>query len=160
MFREMRRSKNLVDVEITKELLKNGIDGVLGTISENGYPYTTPVNYIYYNDKIYFHSALKGHKIDNIQMNEKVSFTVITKNDIIEESYTADFQSVILFGKAKLVEPTKELLLELIRKYSSSYMDKANDYIAKHQKATQLVEITIEHMTGKQRVKKKCKKII
>ena len=154
MFREMRRSKNLIDIDKTKELLKNGIDGVLGTISENGYPYTTPVNYIYYNNKIYFHSALKGHKIDNILKNEKVSFTVITKNDIIQESYTSDFQSIIIFGKAKLVDPTKELLLELIRKYSSSYMNKANDYIAKHQKATQLVEIRIEHMTGKQRVKR------
>lgn len=155
MFREMRRSKNLMNTEESLEILKNGIDGVLGTISENGYPLTTPVNYIYFNDKIYFHSALTGHKIDNILKNEKVSFTVISKNDIIEEEFSADYQSIILFGKAKLVEPNKNLLLELIRKYSSDYMFKADKYIEQHQKATQLVEIIIEHITGKQRVKRK-----
>ena len=40
-----------------------------GTIGTNGYPYTTPLNYVYYNDKIYFHSAKVGHKLSNIKEN-------------------------------------------------------------------------------------------
>ena len=151
MFRKMRRINKLMDIELTKEILKNGIDGIFGSISENGYPYTVPVNYIYYNDKIYFHSAIEGHKIDNITQNNKVSFTVISKNEILEEKFTTEYQSVIVFGTAKLIGPDKEVLLELIRKYSTPYMHKAEEYIKKHKEATQIVEITIEHMTGKQR---------
>jgi len=151
MFREMRRKDRELSLEETKELLAIGIDGVLGTISENGYPYTVPVNYAYVNNKIYFHSAMTGEKLDNIKRNPNVSFTVITRNDILEEEFSTDFQSIIVFGQAKLIHPSKEVLMELIKKYSSTFLKEGKAYVEKSYKGTQLVEITIEHMTGKTR---------
>lgn len=151
MFREMRRKDREISLEGTKKLLEQGIDGVLGTISEHGYPYTVPVNYVYLNEKIYFHCATTGEKLDNIKRNPKVSFTVITRNKILEEIFSTDFQSVIVFGKAQLITPSKEILMELIRKYSSAFLEKGMKYVDKAYQGTQLVEITIDHMTGKMR---------
>lgn len=145
----MRRKKNQLNEEETIKILEEGIDGVLGTISENGYPYTVPVNYVYMNDKIYFHCAFDGHKLENIKRNPLVSFTVIGKNDIVEETFTTDYKSVIVFGKAKVIGPSKEVLMGLIQKYASRYMESGKAYVDKDFSTTQIVEITIDHMTGK-----------
>jgi len=151
MFREMRRKDREISIEESKKLLEIGIDGVLGTISDHGYPYTVPVNYAYVNDKIYFHSAMTGEKLDNIKRNPKVSFTVITRNEILEDIFSTDFQSIIVFGRAKLIDPSKEILMQLIHKYSSAFLEKGIRYVDKSYQGTQLVEISIDHMTGKMR---------
>lgn len=154
MFPEMRRIKRQMSDKDAIKVLEEGIDGVLGTISENGYPYTVPVNYVYTNNKVYFHCAFEGHKLRNIKVNNKVSFTVITKNDIMESEFSTDYQSVILFGKAKIVEPSKEILMALIKKYSMNFLEKGKKYVDNEYLTTQIVEIEIEHITGKERKKR------
>ncbi len=151
MFPKMRRFKNELSEKETYQVLEKGIDGILGTISYTGYPYTVPVNYALVNGKIYFHCATSGHKLDNIKENSNVSFTVVTRNEIIQDEFTTDFQSVILFGKAKLIEPSQEILMELIKKYSSLFLKEGKEYVKNSYMSTQLVEITIEHITGKER---------
>lgn len=151
MFREMRRSKRKMNDEIAYQLLEEGIDGVLGTVGENGYPYAVPVNYVLLNNKIYFHSATEGHKIDNIKFNNKVSFTVIAKNEVLQREFSTEFKSVIAFGKAKLVEANKEILMEIIKKYSLPFLTEGNDYVNSSYSHTQIVEIEIQHISGKER---------
>ena len=75
MFREMRRKDREISINDSREILTKACYGVLSTISENGYPYGVPVNYVFYNGYIYFHSAKEVHKIDNIKNNSKVSIT-------------------------------------------------------------------------------------
>ncbi len=74
MFSEMRRKDRELKNDEAIEILKNNTYGVLSTISENGYPYGAPISYIFFNNSIYFHSAIKGHKLDNISNNNRVSF--------------------------------------------------------------------------------------
>ncbi len=152
MFREMRRKKNAMSYKDTMALLKLGQEGVLGTISKNNYPYTVVVNYVFYNDKVYFHSAKNGHKIDNIKRNPNVSFTVFDNVTIIEDEFTTKYQSVTLFGKAKILPGNKEILMELIKKYSSNFIPSGIEYVSKSFDTTSLVEIEIEHITGKERM--------
>jgi len=147
----MRRKDRMMNYDDTIKALRNGIDGMFVTISENEYPYAVPVNYIYYDEKIYFHSAKVGHKIDNLKVSDKVSFTVVTRNEVLAKEFSTDFQSVIVFGKARLVEPSKGLLMEIIKKYSSMFMKEGKAYVDKSFASTQLVEITIDHITGKER---------
>ncbi len=152
MFREMRRLKNQMKHEDAVKLLSKTAEGVLGTISENGYPYTVVVNYVLFNDKLYFHSAKEGHKIDNIKNNPKVSFTVYDNVKIIEDKFTTKYQSVTIFGKAKIIPGNKEVLMELIKKYSGDFLNSGREYVSKSFNTTDLVEITIEHLTGKERL--------
>ena len=148
-FRPMRRNDKLMSETETLSLLKNGQEGVLGTISENGYPYTVVVNYVYHNDKIYFHSAKTGHKIDNINFSDKVSFTVYTDVKVLGEELNTLYKSLTLFGKAKVVETTEEVLWELIKKYSKLSENKAKQMIPKEIDITAVIEIEIEHLIGK-----------
>ena len=152
MFVEMRRKKNQMTNQNALELLRRCDEGILGTITEDGYPYTVPVNYVLYNNKIYLHSAKEGHKLSNIKRDNKVSFTVFDNVQIIQETFTTKYQSVILFGKAKIIPGNKEILMELIKKYSASFLDSGFKYVNKSFDTTFLVEITIEHMTGKERL--------
>ena len=152
MFRELRRIKNQMNEEDSLYLLKNTQEGVLGTISSNGYPYTTVVNYVLHNNKIYIHSAKEGHKIDNILERPKVSFTVFDNVKVIEETFTTKYQSVTLFGQAKLLNGNKEVLMEFIKKYSPDFVKSGKEYVSKSFDTTTLIEIEIEHITGKERL--------
>ena len=152
MFRPLRRLKNQMNEQETWELLKNAKEGVLGTIGDHGYPYTVVVNHVIYNDKLYFHSAKEGHKIDNILKEPKVSYTVFDNVKIVEEEFTTKYQSVTLFGKAKIIPGNKEVLMELIKKFSPNFLKSGKDYVARGFDTTSLVEVTIEHITGKERL--------
>ena len=75
MFRDMRRFKQQLTSEECETILRDQKRGVLAVLGDMGYPYTVPLNYVYDNGCLYFHSALQGHKIDAIRSCDKTSFT-------------------------------------------------------------------------------------
>ena len=90
--------------------------------------------------------------MDAIKNNPKVSFTVISQDDVIPEKYGTDFASVIAFGKASFVEDPEEMLqshIPIIEKYSNEYYDGGIEYFNKAKAAMRMVKIDIEHITGK-----------
>ena len=98
MFREMRRKRQQLSTEECIAILEKMTSGVLALNEEGGYPYAVPLSYVYSDNKIYFHSAIKGHKIELLEKNENVSFCVIFQDHIVPEEFTTYFQSVIVFG--------------------------------------------------------------
>ncbi len=117
MFREMRRGKQLLSMEDTIAVMKRNTNGVLACLGDEDYPYAVPLSYVYFNDKIYFHSARAGHKIDSITNNSKVSFSVTDEDTIISKEYTTYFRCVIAFGKSRIVEGDEmlEAFLSLVK---------------------------------------------
>ena len=101
MFREMRRKKQQMSGDACDELLFRGTSGVLALSGDDGYPYAVPISYVYDGEKIYFHCAKSGHKLDAIKRNPKASFCVIGQDQIVPEEYTTYFRSVIAFGISK-----------------------------------------------------------
>ena len=153
MFREMRRKKQLLSDERSKRILTDGKTGILGVSGDDGYPYTVPVNYAYADGTIYFHCAKAGHKIDAIRSNNRVSFCVIDKEDIIPEEFTTYFRSVIAFGKAEEVMEDGEKLRAmrlLNQKYSPGLDERGNGEIQKSWDILSVVKIEVEHLTGKE----------
>ena len=104
MFREMRRKKQELTEERTIEVLNRCTAGTLAVIGDGGYPYSVPLSYVYDGGKIYFHCASEGHKLDAINKDSRVSLSVIDKDQIVQEKYTTYFRSVIVFGKAHVIE--------------------------------------------------------
>lgn len=153
MFREMKRKDRLLDNEAVQKILQDNSYGVLATISDDGYPYGVPISYVFYNNSIYIHGATKGHKFDNISVNNKVSFTVVGKTCLLPDQFSTNFESVIAFGKAvEVVDEEKyNALLEFINKYSPDFHDQGKDYIDKAGKATRTIKIEIEHISGKEK---------
>lgn len=153
MFRELRRPKQLLSEELTIHLLQNGITGILAVLGDNAYPYAVPINYVYDDNKIYFHCAKKGHKMDAIQNHDKVCFTVISKDTIVPEQFTTYFESVIVFGKATIIEDTDIKLhaMKLLnQKYAPAFEKQGDQEVKQALNALGVVQIEIEHMSGKQ----------
>ncbi|WP_314050082.1 pyridoxamine 5'-phosphate oxidase family protein [Peptostreptococcus stomatis] len=154
MFRQVRRKNREISLEAAKDLLRTSRRGVLAVNGDNGYPYALPLNYIYdeNNQTIIFHGARAGHKLDSIKACDKVCFTVYGNETIKEEAWAPYMQSVIVFGRCKLVdnqERSMDILRDLARKYYPSE-DIIDEEIAKAGKAVQMFQIEIEHISGKE----------
>lgn len=155
MFREMRRNKQVMSEADTIRVLESCTAGVLACSGDDDYPYAVPVSYVYADGKIYFHSAKTGHKLDAIARGEKVSFCVIETDQIVPEELTTYFRSVIAFGRARILEDREEKLraIQMLgMKYSAAHMDKGNAEINNSFNAFVMVEIAIDHMTGKEAI--------
>lgn len=71
-----RRQSEVTDPKEIHRILSAATIGRLASLGADGYPYITPVNYVFTNDCIYFHCALKGEKLDNIARDDRVCFEV------------------------------------------------------------------------------------
>ncbi len=153
-FRKMRRFAQQLSEKECIDILQRNTNGILAVQGDNGYPYAVPLSYALCDGKIYFHSAVQGHKIDALIANEKCSFCVVDKDQIVPEEFTTYFRSVILFGKAHIIEDKEEMLkaLNLLAdKYSPKQTDEERRAEIDHGIGrVAIIELTIEHMTGKQ----------
>lgn len=153
MFREMRRNRQLLEEKENMEILIKGTAGVLALSGDEGYPYAVPLSYVYSDSKLYFHSAVNGHKIDAINRSDKASFCVIDQDCIVPEEYTTYYKSVIAFGRIRILEDESEkrAAIELLaRKYHPADTQKhRTDTISEAWSRMCLLELDIEHMTGK-----------
>lgn len=95
MFRSVRKKKNEINILDTNNLLQNSRRGILAVNGDDGYPYAIPINFIYdqKNNKIYFHGARVGHKVDSLKASDKICFTVYGNETIKKESW-APFEPV------------------------------------------------------------------
>jgi hypothetical protein len=152
MFKEMRRKKQLLSLEETEEILRVCTSGVLGVIGDDDYPYTIPLSYAFKDGKIFFHCAKEGHKLDAIKRNDKVTFCVIEKDQVVQEEFTTRYRSVSIFGRARVLmnDSERRYALEcLVEKYSPDYIKEGKQEIESQLDHVCLVEIQVEHMTGK-----------
>ncbi|MEG0961518.1 MAG: pyridoxamine 5'-phosphate oxidase family protein [Lachnospiraceae bacterium] len=152
MFPTMRRFKQEMSENEVIKILEQEKTGILSVNGENGYPYPVPMNYVYDKGAIYFHGAFDGYKMDSINKDEKVSFCVVGEDTIIPEKFTTYYSSVVVFGRAILVEEEEQktkIMQALNKKYSPGYEIKGDMDIAKAMKRLAVIELKIEHMTGK-----------
>ncbi len=152
MFRDMRRGTQLLPDRETIEILESSTSGTLAVEGDDGYPYAVPLSFAYDDGRLFFHSAATGHKIDAIKRNEKVSFCVIAADEIVPSTFTTHYRSAVVFGKARVLENEgeKRNALEcLAKKYSPDYPDAAATEIDRDLNRVCVIELAIEHMTGK-----------
>ena len=156
MFRNMRRIKQLLSEEAAVSILQKGTNGVLALLGDEDYPYAVPLSYVYHDNKIYFHGAKSGHKIDAINKCEKASFCVIEQDNIIPEEYTTYFRSVIAFGKIHIMtDPTemRKAITILADKYHPPGSAEMRDAAIDREWAPLcMIEFEIEHLTGKEAI--------
>ena len=154
MFREMRRFRQKLSEQESREILSRGKYGVLAVLGDDGYPYTVPLNYVYRQDKIYIHSAKAGHKVDALAACDKVSLCVVDKDTVVEEEYTSYFRSVIAFGRMRRVTDEKEMyeaIDALARKYyPTDTAEHRKEAIDREWAPLAMYEMTIEHLSGKE----------
>lgn len=154
VFRPIRRKQREINTTATKNLLHHARRGVLAVHGDNGYPYAIPVNYLYdeENQRIYFHGARVGHKVDAIKACDKVCFTVFGNEAVKEEAWAPFVQSAVVFGRCRLAE-MDSAALALLKQFAMKYYpdeSMVDTEMATSAKAAQLFVIEIEHMSGKE----------
>lgn len=150
----MRRiERQMNDIEVF-DLLKNAEYGILSTCGEDNQPYGIPLSYVFIDKNIYIHCAGVGTKLDNISVNNKVSFTIVGKTKILQDQFSTEYESAIVFGRAIMLaeEEKYEPLMEFIRKYSPDFIKEGQKYIDTAKEKTTLIKIEIYSFSGKHRV--------
>lgn len=152
----MRRKDRTMEKERMEELMRRSSCAILATVCEDGTPYAVPVSCIYWNDALYFHTAVKGHKVENMEARPDVSLCMTGElNMFVDAGKYSHFSSVVVFGKARLVtdpEEKENALVELMAKYMPAQLPVARDDARRLDKAVKVFCIEIQRMTGKEKL--------
>ncbi len=136
-----RKQSEITDKEEIESILNKARVGRLATLGADGYPYITPVNYVYWRGAIYFHCSLQGEKLDNIRRDARVCFEVDIPLAYLDLGYDKSmpacevgqfYQCVIMRGRAEIVEQADEKIAAL------------NALMASHENVSQFSGITTE----------------
>lgn len=154
-FRKMRRSRQQLSESECDTILSDATSGTLALLGDNGYPYAVPISHVYADGRLYFHSAVAGHKVDAIRRCDKASFCVIAADDVHPSEFTTYFKSVIAFGRIHIIEDEDErlraaaLLGERFNPGDASGLQKEMD---KSYARMIILRLDIEHLTGKEAI--------
>jgi len=153
MFKQMRRKEREMARIEAEEILRNGTYGVLSMNCENGFAYGVPLGYVYTGAHIYFHWALEGQKLACIRNNNKVSFCVVEKADVLPEHFSMQYASAIVYGEVSVANNEEKMaaLMAFVKKYAGGFVEKGKEYAAAASHKTVVVKMEIAHITGKAR---------
>ena len=154
MFRPMRRSAQALDGGACVEILERGTSGVLAVAGDGGWPYAVPLSYAFNGEKLYFHCAREGHKLDAIRREARASFCVVDRDEVVPEEYTTYFRSVIAFGRVRVLEDEaqKRAAIELLarRYFPQDSAENRRRAIEREWTGLCMLDMDIEHMSGKE----------
>lgn len=147
----MRRKDKAMQSLDAEQLLRDGEYGVLSSVGSDDQPYGVPLNYVFMNSCLYFHCAHLGQKLDNIANNQKVSFCVVGRTEVLPSEFSTGFESVIVFGTATIIEGDEryKALMGLVEKYSPDYLEEGRAYINRFDKETSVVKVSVDKISGK-----------
>ena len=159
MFRPMRRSRQQLSPEECEKILQEGTSGILAVTGDEGWPYAVPLSYVWQDGALYFHCARTGHKLDAVRHDSRVSFCVVDQDQVIPEEYTTYFRSVIVFGRAEIMEDPAQIraaIEALAKKYNPADTPEHRGHMIDREIAAMtMVKITPEHITGKEAIELK-----
>ena len=149
----MRRKDRLITDAETLSILEKGEYGVLSTISSDNEPYGVALNYCLTDGCIYFHCALEGRKINNLNNNPKVSFCVVGNTQVLPDKFGTKYESCIIQGLASesFGEEKQSALEGFVNKYSKDFVSQGLEYIKKLKDKTRVFKISIKSISGKAR---------
>jgi nitroimidazol reductase NimA-like FMN-containing flavoprotein (pyridoxamine 5'-phosphate oxidase superfamily) len=128
----MRTDKIWSDEAAVHDFLLCGELGHLTTIDSEGWPHTVPIDYVWHDRSVFFHSG-PGAKLDHLALNPKAAFVVTEALEPLTSEITYDNnpcldthlgRSVLIRGLAReVVEPAEKL--EILNIIISKYDPKA-----------------------------------
>ncbi len=151
----MRRKRQQLSPGESIEILRRATSGTLALLGDGGYPYAVPLSYVWADGRLYFHSAMAGHKVDAVRACDKASFCVIAQDLVQPEHYTTHYRSVIAFGRIRIVEDEAERLVAarlLGNRYNPGKEESLQRELEKGLARMLVLRFDIEHLTGKEAI--------
>jgi len=140
-------------------MLKQSPVGRIATINRKGIPVIKPVNFLYLDGRVYFHSSPKGEKISDIRRGSPICFEVDEPIAYVAASGVACesdyyYRSIIIKGEAVLVADRRRKL-RILEKMMEKYQPEGGygRIPEKILRKTVLVEISVDQVTGKEKLK-------
>jgi len=154
MFRELQRKNKQISMDECIELLRKETRGVLSVLGDDDYPYGMPMNHWYNEEdgKIYFHCGKSGHRLDALRKCNKVSFCTYDSGYREDGDWALHVKSVIVFGRIEVIDEM-DTIVDITKKLSYKFTqdeEYIRTEIEKYAKATLLLQLTPEHICGKQ----------
>jgi nitroimidazol reductase NimA-like FMN-containing flavoprotein (pyridoxamine 5'-phosphate oxidase superfamily) len=137
-------------------LLRQAPVGRIATVNLKGLPVIKPVNFLYWDGKIYIHSSMRGEKVEDIKRGSPICFEVDEPFAYVSASQVACkasyyYRSIVVKGKALLVKDVNKklkVLKRMMEKYQpEDDFGKISEEILEK---TAVIEIEIKEMTGKE----------
>ncbi len=158
----MRRGQSEIrePLEIERILSSTNI-GRMASLGEDGYPYITPVNFVFFRECVYFHCAPEGEKLDNIRRNPKVCFEVDIPLAYLDAGFDSSrptchlhqfYHCVVIRGTASVVEDPLlkvDALNALVRKHEPGVPFEPVNRGTPQVKACEVVEVRPVTLTAK-----------
>jgi nitroimidazol reductase NimA-like FMN-containing flavoprotein (pyridoxamine 5'-phosphate oxidase superfamily) len=148
--------RELKDQETIAAILRQALVGRIATINLKGFPVIKPLNFLYLDRKIYFHSSMKGEKIEDIRRGSPICFEVDQPIAYVNASKVACranyyYRSIIVKGKASFVkdqDKKREILERMMEKYQPE--GDSGEIPMEILKKTAVIEITVGKISGKE----------
>jgi len=142
-----------------EKIIEGTYHGVLSFSHENE-PYAVPINHSYEDGKFYFHCAVGGKKIDFIQRNSSVVYTVMKYYGTPEDFKSRNnchgkWESVIAYGTAQYIENEQEIQELLNNKFLPYYGKPKREIAQKSLMETRIIVMEITKMTARRELEAK-----
>jgi len=151
-----RRDRKMKNKETILAILEQAQVGRMATVNGKGFPVIKPVNFLYWEGKIYIHSSTKGEKIEDIQRGSPVCFEVdepiayvIASKGACQANYY--YRSIIVKGKGSFVE-NQDIKMKILERMMEKYQPEGGygEIPTEILKKTAIIEISVEEITGKE----------
>ena len=150
----MRRKDRERDAAFAWQVFDRAAFAVLSVRDGDG-GYGVPVSPARIGERVYFHCALAGKKLDCLAQWPDASLTVVC--DVETDYFSCNFRSAILRGRVSLVEDEAEraeALRAVSRKHCPGDMADFDEYLVPRMKATAICRMDVVEITGKERMPK------
>ena len=124
----------------------------MATAGPDGEPYCVPLSMARVGDFLYFHSAMAGHKIDNLRNNNRVCISCVGCFGYPPGRFNIDYESAVIFGFAEEIlnlEDKIHALRIISQRYTPDNMDSFDASIKRSLDKTSVWKIHIDEISGK-----------
>ena len=125
---------------------------IMATVNPDGSPYCIPLSLVRDGEWLYLHSALEGHKIENIRRQSRVCISCVGDLKPAPGEFSIGFESAVINGAASEVTDPEEKIhaLRLIsERYTPGNMAAFDAAIQKSLGLTGVWKIHIDEISGK-----------
>ena len=151
--RDLCRVDRKLSEEDAMEVLRKADFGTLATINEDGWPCAVPMAFALEGNTLYFHSAKRGQKLENLMRDGRASFTAVLYAHNVPERFEVIFASTIAQGPVRILTDEAErtrAMRAICRKYSADYLDTpAYERVMKGMPAVVMFALDIQQLRGK-----------
>jgi hypothetical protein len=147
-----RAEKEITNPEEIKDIMRQAQICRMAMVAGDT-PYVIPLNFVVEGDCLYFHSAIKGKKIEILSKNKKVCFEMDINAQIIAGetpcAWGMKYASVIGYGRAFFVNDQAEKI-KALNLLMEKYAGRGNyTYPENIVRKTMIVGVKIDKLSGK-----------